>query len=214
MYKIILTEKNARFTMQKIKIKKLFDFPFDVDLSSWVYSAREKLFFFINKYDRRMYCFNIKNIKKQDVQYKMYVKNNGFPVSAMKLHSNGRVLILLSEERDIIEYVDIKKYNSIRHLRTMIHEPLGRDKYIAQKMALSCEGDVLLLVAGRTCYAIEIPIEIREISFLEKSIMKMVCEQSGISKDIRKLIWYFLINLLKKEYVPSDTSSIKHHEVA
>lgn len=216
MYKIELIKKDAEFVMQKIKIEKLFDFPFSVDLSSWVYSAQEGLFFFINKNDRMVYCFNMKGIKKQKIPHKMYRNDKGFLVDAMRLHPNGRVLVLLSEKRDIIEYVDIKNYDSIQHLKTTIHKPLGYDLYSAQKMTISHDWTKLLLADNKECCVIEIPIGIRgiwEIYFFEKTIMKMICEQSRISKDVRQVIWYFLINVLKKEYVLSDTSPIKHHEV-
>ena len=202
MYKMMIEEDAP--LRQKIKIKKLFDFPFAVDLSSWAYCAQEKLFFFINKHDQRMYSFNLHGIKKHKVPNKMYRRNEGFPdnsfpVGAIKLHPNQRVLIVMSEERDRIEYVDVKNYDTIRHLQTTTHEPWGYDKRAAQKMAVSCDGVMLLLAAERECHAIEIPLEIREISFLEKTIMKMICEQSGIPKDVRKLIWYFLIKVLKKD---------------
>ena len=138
--------------------------------------------------------------KPKGVKQKEYSAGTGFPVAAMRLYSDKRVLVLLSENRDIIEYIDIINYKTIHHLITTTHESLGSDVYSLRKTAISFDCRVLLLGTNKEeCCMIEIPLQILYNVFFEKIMAYSVFKQSGMPEDIRKLIWYFLLNVLRKK---------------
>ncbi len=177
-------------------IKELLTFSFTADFSNWIYNPHEKLFFFIDRNNRMLHIITIKNPKK--IKTKRYRHENGFPIAAMAIHPNKRILVLLSQKSNAIQFVDVRNYENIKHVFTFIPEPLDthfHNKNKDKKIIFSQDGEDILMVSGKKCLVIDIPFFIKYVDSLEKICMIEILEQYNISPDVRKLIWYFLFRL-------------------
>jgi len=195
MYKI--TQVGGNFI-----IKKLFKFPFVVDFDNWIYNSQEKLFFFIDKNNRMLRVITIKDPKK--IKINKYRYGHGFAVAAMAIHPNKKILVLLSQKSNVIQFIDVRNYQNIRHVLTSIYEPLGthspnknKNEHTDKKIIFSQDGENMLMTCEKKCLVMGVPSFITYIAPLEKIFMIQVFKQYNISPEVRKLIWWFLFRLFR-----------------
>lgn len=186
----------------ELVIKTLFKFPFTVDFNNWVYNSQEELFFFINKKNRKLYSITVKDPKK--IKTKKYCHEKDFLIASMAIHPNKKILVLLSQKNNEIQFVDIRSYENIRHIFTSIHELRdinvhNKSKNIDKKIIISRDGENVLITTEKECSVIGIPSFIKYSDSFQKISLIRLSKEYNILSDVRKLIWWFLLVLYRRD---------------
>lgn len=180
-----------------IKEKKLFslkDFIFDEN--TWAYSNVTQLLCLVHAGSRVLHVFNI-----QDRTSRMYQHGPYFLIANIMFHSNKKTLILLSENRKRIKYIDMSTFDKIHPLLTTKHTILGGrhipEMLSKQKMTVSLDGQNLFITVGSTIFNICVPFIIAQQPYFEK--YKQVCHLP-LPLDIHKVLLWYLFAVRSKAY--------------
>ncbi len=190
IYKIV-KRKNEYAEEEIVSLPKYFSF----DQNNVIYNDTGSLLYLINNVNRRLHIFNIKNGKSR-----VYPDNECFPIAAMMIHPNKTILTLLSQNKNCIEYLDIKSFDTIHSVFFSKHESLNEKEFNAahdHKMAFSQDGNHLFIAIGNTIYDVYIPFSVNNQNYFE--IFKLLY-YLPLPLDLQKLLSVYVLFIRNKEY--------------
>jgi len=170
--------------------EKLFNFCTKLDFAHWVYDVKRERLYAVTHKDRKLYIGCTKTGKQQVLTIP------DFKISTLELLTNKRILALLSQHRDRICYIDL---NGMRPLLITVHEISEPDTRFAakgQKIAVSPDGEDIIVGLSDQCLVIKIPPRIGGIDACEKySLLRMI----NFPKELHDFIGFLLFMLNKQQ---------------